>query len=213
MDPLLLDYDAVVLGGGDYPSHPYPLQLLREAPRVVCCDGAARAYIEHEGHEPWRIVGDGDSLPPHYFAPFAPIIRRIPEQESNDQTKATRYLRDHGFRRIVYLGATGRREDHTLGNIALLMDYHREGLDVRMATDHGLFLPATERLSLTLPLHTQVSVFALHAHGLRATGLRYPLRDFTALWQGTLNETTLPEVVIEAEGSFLVYICHETFGA
>lgn len=205
--------DAVILGGGDYPTHPLPLALLRQSAHVICCDGAARAFIEHEGHAPWRIVGDGDSLPADYFAPYAPIIRRIPEQETNDQTKATRYARDHGLRSIVYVGATGRREDHTLGNIALLMDYHREGLDVRMVTDHGQFIPATSRLRLTLPLGTQLSVFALATRGLRATGLRYPLRDFTALWQGTLNETTLPEVVIEAEGSFLVYICHETFGA
>ena len=54
---------AVVLGAGNYPSHHIPLALMRECPRVVCCDGAAQEYIQREGRLPWRIVGDGDSIP------------------------------------------------------------------------------------------------------------------------------------------------------
>lgn len=39
-----------------------------------------------------------------------------------------------------------------------------------------------------------------------AVGLRYPIRDFTSWWQGTLNEATSPTVAIRAEGSYLVFI-------
>lgn len=61
-----------------------------------------------------------------------------------------RYARGEGFRRIDILGATGKREDHTLGNISLLFDYMRQGLDVTMQTDYGSFTPCHGRFDTTL---------------------------------------------------------------
>ncbi|MBQ2045100.1 MAG: thiamine diphosphokinase, partial [Bacteroidaceae bacterium] len=81
---------AVVLGAGNYPSHHIPLALMRECPRVVCCDGAAQDYIQREGRLPWRIVGDGDSIPAALKAQCRDILFLESEQETNDQTKATR---------------------------------------------------------------------------------------------------------------------------
>ena len=39
-----------------------------------------------------------------------------------------------------------------------------------------------------------------------ASGLQYPLYDFTRLWQGTLNVARRPEIEIHADGPFLVYV-------
>lgn len=201
--------DTVILGGGDYPAHPCPLRILREAERVICCDGAAQAYLQHEGKAPWRIVGDGDSLPESLLTCFPDIIRRFAEQDTNDQSKATRYALAHGAHRIAYVGATGRREDHTLGNISLLMDYMRMGAEVRMYTDHGVFIPCHNRFEAESPLETQVSIFNFGAIHFRATGMRYPLSDFTSWWQGTLNANTAPHFMVDAEGDFLIYLTYE----
>ena len=35
--------EAVIVGNGDFPSHPFPLAVLDQAPCVVCCDQAANA--------------------------------------------------------------------------------------------------------------------------------------------------------------------------
>ena len=56
-----IQFEAVVLAGGDYPTAPQPLAVLHNAPYVVCCDGAADRYIA-TGHVPDAIVGDGDSI-------------------------------------------------------------------------------------------------------------------------------------------------------
>ena len=53
--------EAVIVGNGDFPSHPFPLAVLDQAPCVVCCDGAANALAD-SGRVPDWIVGDGDSL-------------------------------------------------------------------------------------------------------------------------------------------------------
>lgn len=52
--------EAVILANGDYPTHPIPLQILANAPYIICCDGGADAYIDR-GNVPDVIIGDGDS--------------------------------------------------------------------------------------------------------------------------------------------------------
>lgn len=89
--------EAVILGNGDYPSHPYPLNVLSQAPYVVCCDGAANEYIRR-GFRPDAIIGDGDSLSPENRERFAGIFHRVNDQETNDQTKAIHFLQAQGKR-------------------------------------------------------------------------------------------------------------------
>ena len=52
----------------------------------------------------------------------------------------------------------------------------------------------------------QVSIFNISACGLRSEGLRYPIYDFTALWQGTLNECLSHSFTIFAQGEYLVFL-------
>lgn len=203
-------YPFVILGAGDYPSHQIPLGVLRSAQHVVCCDGAAMEYIQKEGKAPWRIVGDGDSLIGDYWDDYAEIIRRFSEQDYNDQSKATYYLRDHGVSKIAYVGATGKREDHTLGNISLLIEYLHWGQEVAMFTDHGMFIPCHDRFSSAglTSCGSKVSIFNFGSIGMKSYGLKYPLYDLQSWWQGTLNEVCEDEFTVEAQGDFLVYIAY-----
>lgn len=204
MNPYIFLPEAIVLDAGDYPTHQIPKQLLAAADKVVCCDGATLSFIQ-DGQVPWRIIGDGDSLPTALKEEYAPIFRQIPEQETNDQTKAVRYLHQHQINRIAILGATGKREDHTLGNISLLIEYMKKGLDVRMFTDHGVFIPCQGKNSWEVPVGTQVSIFSFGVKDLKGNGLQYPLSDFTNWWQGTLNQATASSITLEGEGNYLLF--------
>ncbi len=197
--------DTVILGGGDYPTHPLPLSLLQNAPRVQCCDGAAAEYIRR-GHIPWRIIGDCDSISDEIRRQYADRVVVIPDQDTNDQTKNVIYARDHGFKRIAIVGATGRREDHTIGNISLLTEYHKMGLDVRIYTDHGMFVICNGSTDFGVRPGTQISIFNWKAHGFSSSGLKYPIFDFDALWMGTLNEATEDVVSISADGVYIVFV-------
>ena len=197
--------DAVILANGEYPVAPLPLSLLEEAPYVACCDGGADTYIAH-GYIPDIIIGDGDSLSEENRKRFAGLIHYNPDQETNDQTKAVQYLMSQGKRRIAILGATGKREDHTIGNISLLMEYARMGAEVRMYTDYGVFIPCKDTCTFPCQPGKQISIFNFTARALRSEGLRYPIYDFTSWWQGTLNECTAPTFTIEAEGEYLLFI-------
>ena len=199
--------EAVVIDAGSFPTNKLALRWLEGCRRIVCCDGAANRYLARGG-VPWRIVGDCDSLAPEIRERYGEIIRRFPDQETNDQTKAVKYLASKGLRRIAILGATGLREDHTLGNISLLIDYMREGVEARAYTDYGVFIPASGERTIHCPVGTQVSIFNFGATDITAEGLRYPLRDFTSWWQGTLNETIAPTFRISAAGPYLLYLTY-----
>ena len=199
--------DAVILANGDYPSASLPLQILKEAPYVACCDGGANEYIA-KGHLPDIIIGDGDSLCAEYRESYASLIHHNPDQETNDQTKAVHYLYAQGKRRVAIVGATGKREDHTIGNISLLIEYMRLGVEVRSYTDYGVFIPCRDSQTFACSPGQQVSVFNFTARGITAPGLAYPLYDFTTWWQGTLNSCTGTTFSIDAQGEYLVFLAY-----
>lgn len=114
----------VILADGNYPSAAYPLQLLKEADYVVCCDASV---LKLKGISPSYIVGDMDTLSASNAEKYTDIIYKSSCQETNDQTKAFSFalgLVPEGYSADIHiLGTTGGREDHTLGNISLLMEY------------------------------------------------------------------------------------------
>ena len=198
-------FDAVIVAGGEFPTAALPLEILHGAPFVACCDGAADRYIA-TGLVPDAIVGDGDSISAGNRQKYAHLLHIISEQETNDQTKAVRYLMEKGMHRIAIVGATGKREDHTIGNISLLIEYARKGCNVCSFTDYGMFIPCNGTTTHQCRKGQQVSIFAITAKDLSAEGLLYPIYDFSNWWQGTLNECTGDEFTINAEGEYLLFM-------
>ena len=201
------DIEAVVVANGEYPTAQEPLQVVKDAPYVVCCDGGADRYIEL-GNRPDLIIGDGDSLSAENRTRFADIVLRDADQETNDQTKAVRYLLANGKCRIAIVGATGKREDHTIGNISLLVEYMRQGAEVRSYTDYGVFIPCEGECRFECSKGATVSIFNISAKDLHSEGLVYPIYDFMAWWQGTLNKSAESYFTISAQGEYIVFISY-----
>jgi len=200
--------ETVILADGSFPKHEIPLNILHNAPHIICCDGAARSLIEY-GLEPKAIVGDCDSLTPEIYNKYSDRIFKDTEQETNDLTKAVKWCSERGYDNIVILGATGKREDHTLGNISLLIEY-TQYINVKMITDTGIFYPVTKSKRFKSSPGQQVSVFSINPDTeITLTGLLYPLkkRQIRNWWQATLNEATGDHFELEFEkGSVIVYM-------
>jgi len=196
---------TVILANGQYPSHMVPARYLEEADLIVCCDGAAEKLVAH-GLEPGIIIGDLDSVSPELKRKYENTLVKDDDQETNDLTKAVKWCVSQGIKEIAILGATGIREDHTLGNISLLADYNRD-IKVIMLTDTGSFQVFDRTVTIESVPGQQVSLFSID-QGLAVTssGLRYPLQDLklTSWWRGTLNEAMGDSFTLFFEGGKLI---------
>ena len=185
------DTHIVILAAGDFPQAAAPLRALREADIRICCDSAAEALVAH-GLEPDRIIGDMDSLSAECKQRYRDIITRVREQDDNDLTKAFHLALTLGPSRITLVGTTGKREDHTMGNVSLLLDYVREApCPVSILTDYGRFEAITDTATLPAVPGQQVSIFAFdNKLKIKSAGLKYPTGQvcFDTLWKATLNE-------------------------
>ncbi|MCX6302417.1 MAG: thiamine diphosphokinase [Bacteroidia bacterium] len=199
---------TVILADGCFPEHEIPLGCLRNASRIICCDGAAASLIEF-GLEPFAIVGDCDSLDPWIIDKYAEKIFEDADQETNDLTKAVRWCYESGYKDIVILGATGKREDHTIGNISLLAEYART-IRIIMVTDTGTFYPFLESCRVPSLPGQQVSVFSIDPETeITSSGLKYPLvkRKLRNWWEATLNEAESDYINLEfKDGAVIIYM-------
>lgn len=197
--------DTVILANGEFPFHPLALSILNNCEWLVCCDGAVNNLVNTK-KEPNAIVGDCDSLSEENQIRYANIIHRISEQETNDLTKAVHFCMQHDRKKITILGATGKREDHTIANVSLLCEY-MSGADVEMITDHGIFTGVDSDSAFESKPKQQVSLFCIDRCVVTSHNLVYPITKhvFTNWWQATLNESTGNEFRIETNGRMIVY--------
>ena len=194
-------FDAVIIANGAFPTHAVPLNILHHAAHLIACDGAITPLLL-EGLGEAVIIGDGDSVPVEY----RDRLIQIDEQDDNDLTKATRYCVERGWKRIAYLGCTGKREDHTLGNISLLMRYYRDmHVEGILYTDYGFFTPAYGHRTFLSMKGQQVSLINFGSHQLTSTGLRWDAYNFSEWWRGTLNESLGDSFSLQSDGYYLVY--------
>lgn len=195
---------TAILADGDFPSSPLALGTLRAARRVVCCDRAAAALFNRTGRTPDAIVGDMDSLDATLAEKWGGIIESVAEQDDNDLAKAFRFCVARGWRDVVILGATGRREDHALGNISWLADFAAQAPDVAMVTDNGVFTvvlaPGGE---IATEPGMQVSFFGFDPRqAISATGVKFPVNGLRLRrwFVATLNEATGDRVSLSFDG-------------
>jgi len=198
---------AVILADGNFPVHKIPLGYLKSAEHLICCDGSAESLVK-AGMEPEAITGDLDSLTTDLKRRFSDRLFQDNDQDTNDLTKAVKWCLGKGYKEIVILGATGKREDHTIGNISLLAEYCKE-IKVLMVTDTGTITPLTENTKILSFEGQQVSIFSINPESeITSTGLKYELRNLKLKnwWRATLNEATGGSFEIRfEEGPVLVY--------
>lgn len=205
---MIRHYNCVVVANGSFPSSLLPLEMLKKASVIIACDGAVKT-LHQNGFVPDAIIGDLDSIPVTMHELYTDRIHIDEDQESNDLTKAVMFARQSGEKEVLILGATGIREDHTLGNISLLADYAPLFNRVEILTDYGLFTPLQETSTLQSIPGQQISIFSLPPDGeITTDGLRWPItnRRLTSWWQGTLNEALGETFTIHMEPNARVIV-------
>ena len=225
----------VILAAGDFPTRRELISALLDADYVVCCDSAYEGVLSRFGDVSGSevrdssaggdacvpeyaihncfVVGDGDSLPDGLKQSLDDRWVHVGEQNFNDLHKAMSWaaskfeIRNSKF---TILGATGKREDHTLGNISYLVTFAEEysGVEMEMLTDYGRFTAFRGRRIYDSFAGQQVSIFSMEPeHPLFSRGLKWELDGLRASrwWQASLNEALADSFELSSEGWTVVF--------
>ena len=198
---------VVIIGDGTVPETEYPRYLIRTADFIICCDGALKKFLRHskaifgEQRLPDLVTGDMDSLSESMKKRYKDLIVKVDEQEHNDQTKAFRWaIGNRDDISVIHIrGATGEREDHTIGNISLLMEYAKTydlegmGITVEMVSDHSTIFAVTDSFEMDCGTGRKISIMTPdNSLRIKSEGLEWPLDEvvFDNWWKATLNRAT-----------------------
>lgn len=205
---------ACIITGGEL-SEKFLADYLDKHPselRIVV-DGALE--ITHGlGVKPDFIVGDFDTvnqeLLEHYEKDI--ILRHPPEKDQTDTELAIETALNSGCNHLVFFGATGSRLDHSLGNIFLLENLLKQGVEAEILNENNRLYLKNQDFVLKrkeargdfvslLPLTETVENVTL-------CGFKYPVENLTFYREKTLgisNEITEEEARAEfSQGIFIV---------
>lgn len=185
---------------------------------LICADGGGNLAIA-SGKLPDVLIGDLDSITKENLnkCEDSAKIKKFPQEK--DQTDlelaleyAEIYLQSYGSPKdeIILYGAGGKRADHFLGNIALMIGYAEKGRRIRMkdkSYEAWVVLPGFENINGYTG--QEISLLALSEKAVvTSRGLYYPLNKLTLKQnspQGISNVFTEEEAVLEVhEGKVLV---------
>jgi thiamine pyrophosphokinase len=207
----------LLLLDGDEP----PKELLHEyaasARLIVATDGAAKIAKKYDLKLD-AIIGDMDSLDSdtkqHYEERQTSILSSA-DQESNDLEKALKFLISSGFNdKLVILGLHGKRTDHTLTNLSVLVrfrDQFKELQSIDAYHIHYLLSEKYPRLELQSKKNISVSLIPLPiATGIVTDGLFFPLTNVEMTFgqrEGLSNIISSDTASVQiASGSLLISV-------
>ena len=174
---------VAIVCNGQFPRKEYPLYLLRSADAVICCDGALQA-LEKRGIVPDVVVGDMDSVCGRALKRFPGRVVRVPEQETNDLTKAFSFVMEEmpEVSAIHILAATGFR-----------------GISVDLVSDYSTALALGDSATLDVGEGRPVSLFSPDPTlQIRSEGLQWPTDGvvFDNWWKASLNRATADRITL-----------------
>jgi len=180
---------------------------------IFCTDGAFR-YLQQLNIQPDVISGDFDSTEISDFPSGIEIIS-TPEQNDTDFAKALQIILDKGFEHVDVFGASGRQQDHFIGNLNAAFRF-KDKINILFYDNYSHYFFAEKQTELEGYFGRTISLLPFpECKNIVTKGLEYPLNkeDLNLLSRvGTRNKANDDIVTIEySEGSLVIFIIDQDF--
>ena len=206
--------NCVIFSGGKIDDYEYLKKYLDKADFIISADSGAY-HCRMLGIKPDVMVGDFDSIDGCAFNALkdtgTEVIRYPAEKDMTDSELAVEIAVSKGCSRVILLGATGSRLDHSVSNIFLLkklLDSNIEGIIANEKNEVRLI-----RDNITLKREDGVFVTLLpisgDAAGVTTRGLYYPLENAVLAVgssRGVSNQFSEDEAYVEVKNGLLLVI-------
>lgn len=184
----------------------------RNAINIIACDGASD-YLLRDIIVPDVIIGDLDSISSKakkfFLRKKVKLIYR-PDQNLNDLEKALKYADSKKYNLINITGLTGKRFDHTLNNLSVVLKYYKKmNIVIHENGFTGSIINKSRKINCKEG--NIISLIPLpKATGITTNGLKYPIKNETfefGVRAGALNEALSSNISINfRKGVLLVLI-------
>ena len=201
---------CVIVGGAEIHSYELMRGYLRHDDFMIYCDCGLK-HQEGLGVAPSLIIGDFDS---HEKPEDLHNVIVLPvEKDDTDTIFAVKEGIRRGYDEFLLLGATGGRQDHTLGNIYALLYLAGRGKTARIVDDYSEMSIITSGKIVSIPAGWRF--FSLlnisgTAQGITIRGAKYELDEaeiFPEFQYGISNEVSDSEAIVSVrEGNLLLVL-------
>ena len=198
----------VLLVNGEFPTHPVPLIFLNSAETIICTDGSADKLLAH-GRTPDVIIGDMDSTKLKKDD-FKGVWISSLNQNKTDLQKTLDWCIANNLNDVIVLGAMGKREDHSLGNLHVLDAFSRK-LKMKFVTNYAVIYSFKGKRTFSSLKGQQISIVAIeNVKSISTVGLKYELNNeqFSPACNGISNEAESDEFTIETTEPIWLFINH-----
>jgi thiamine pyrophosphokinase len=198
---------VLICANGEPPSAASLARFCAAHDLCIAADGAAD-WMLGMGQAPDLVLGDMDSASKDALTSLPDgAVELALDQDECDLEKAVRWCLERGATAITVVGATGRRFDHSLTTVSILLALHQEA-DLRVVSGGSVTRACSSRMTVSGSPGDRLSLTVMApAQGVRLSGVRWPLRGETLLpgSRGVSNVMTeaTAEVTVE-QGVVLV---------
>ena len=199
---------VIVIANGSFPSHPIAKNYLNKSGTIICTDGAADKLID-SGKNPDIIIGDFDSTSIKGKNRTGKWIE-TPDQNKTDLEKTFEWCIMNNIKKIVLLGSSGKREDHTIGNLFTLAKYHDE-IKCEMITNHAKIICVSGENYIFADTNQNISIIATEPiERITLDGLQYNMKNESLLpsTRAISNKAISDKFYLESTGKVLVFLNH-----
>lgn len=173
----------LIVSGGKAPSKALLQNEKLNSDYIICADSGANCLYEY-GIVPDYLLGDFDSIDKRIYEHFLSMecskIEYPVEKDCTDTQLALYKAIEIGAKEIVFLGCTGTRIDHVLGNLGLLKICQKHSVAGYMKDDNCTIFLIDKGCEISGHIGETFSVQAYCdvVKGLSINGAKYPLKNY-----------------------------------
>lgn len=208
---------AIIVSGGKKPSRSLFDKLCAEDTYLIAVDKGAEFFRE-EQIVPHLLVGDFDSIAEEtlqFFQDKTVIKSYDAVKDFTDTEAALHEALLLGMKEIDFLGCTGSRLDHFVGNLALLDQSLKAGIKANMYDDHNkIFLMRSPGvIERDFGKYISFQGFRGSVKGFGVKGVKYPLWNYELKFgdpRTISNEFIQDKISVTfTEGALLVFMTED----
>ncbi len=201
---------CVIIGGAPIEKYDRIKSYLKpEEDYYIFCDCGLK-HAESLGIAPDLIVGDFDSHEKPETEAETIVLPTV--KDDTDTVHALKEAIERGYTDYLLIGMTGRRLDHTLGNVYMLVYAFEHGLNVLMADDYSEISVVSDKpveIDDSMPFFSLINITG-RARGIYIDGAKYPLKgaEISYDYQYGVSNEVLPgsKATIRVEDGMLLLI-------